>query len=139
MFFNSPIPRSGQFLGRHSEGSNLRSPNDPTALTRQYKANNQTAEQVSKALQALARLQKQFERSRQRGATIDSSTAMFPFKVMLSPVPGLQSDLDDLASLDGGAPGDGIDRTWRIFRVRAGAVGTVAVDGTDGEIGRAHV
>lgn len=126
MFFNNPIPRSG--LPKLHEASPQRSFRDSDAVPRLWQKGRTSTEQLYKTCQAVEQLQRQLNRLRLRkGDVTPAVTSKHPFKVYKSPTNPAWTD-DEKSSET-----PTVNKAWRTFRVRAGAVGAVDVAGTDGD------
>ena len=128
-FGGSPIPRTG--MPTFHESSVLRSPRDEDATARQYLRNKTIAKQLAFLVESVIKVERDLNKLRLQNQGSNVSTTTFPLQIQLSPPITDSEDASDVAAADGGTVGDGIDRTWRLFRVRAGAVGTTPIENTD--------
>lgn len=130
MQFNNPLPRTG--MPSFHESSPLRSPRDSDATARLHYKNKIVARQTGQLVETVGKLARDLNKIKRKSAQEDiSATTYFPFKILPSPAITEEADAEAVATQDGGTVDDGIDRTWRLFRVRAGAVGTADVANSD--------
>ncbi len=123
--FNSPIPRSG--LKNHHESSGQRSPRDSDNTSKLWIKGQGVKKQVARNSQAIEQAQRQLNRLRRQRLLEPVQANLYPFKLMQSPA------MDAVSRATYTPPEtEGADLSLRAFRVRAGALGTTPVAGTDG-------
>lgn len=133
---NTPISIRTQ--SRFHEGSGLRSLRDSDSLLRAWKKGGATGQALAELSNAVGHIEWRLNNLRRRSSDsgIYAGSNFYPFKIYPSPNPqptwgGWSDQGNEIGSY---AAAD----TWTFFRVRAGAIGTVSVVGTDGDGVAAH-